>query len=136
MSPFEIVDHTADIGVRVSAPDLEGLFADSAAGMFHVICEGSATGWDAQHRIELTAPDLEDLLVDWLSELLYLFEVRKFVFREAEFESLGETGLAATVRGVNFRGELVGAEIKAVTYHMIDIRRETGGYEVTVYFDL
>lgn len=136
MSPFEIVEHTADVGVRVTAPDLPGLFSDAAAGMFHIICDGQVEGWDAEHRIDLASSDIEGLLVDWLSELLYLFEVRKFIFREAVFVSIGEGGLAAVVRGVQFRGELAGAEIKAVTYHMIDIRRETGGLEVTVYFDL
>lgn len=136
MSPYEIVEHTADAGVHITAPDLAAFFSDAATGMFHIICEGQAHGWDAEHRVELSAPDLEDLLVNWLSELLYLFEVKKFVFHAVTFDSLGETGLIATVRGVNFRGEMAGTEIKAVTYHMIDIRRESGGFEATVYFDL
>jgi SHS2 domain-containing protein len=136
MSPYEIVEHTADAGVRITAPDLASFFTDAATGMFHIICEGQADGWDTEHRIELSAPDLEDLLVDWLCELLYLFEIKKFVFQAVTFDSVGETGIAATVRGVNFRGEMAGAEIKAVTYHMIDIRRESGGFEATVYFDL
>lgn len=136
MAPFEIVESTADIGVRVRADDLETFFEDAARGMFHIICDEPVEGWPAAHEVALDAPDTATLLVDWLSELLYLFEVKKFFFQKAAFHSVGAAGLRATVSGTAFRGELAGTEIKAVTYHLLEVARGAGGYETTVYFDL
>ena len=136
MAPYEIVEHTADEGIRVTAAGLEPFFRDAAAGMFDIMCGGAVDGWDTQHHVSIQAADLEDLLVDWLSELLYLFEVKKFIFQDAVFDSLHDTALEAKVTGLSFRGRLAGSEIKAVTYHLLDIRRVSGVYEATVFFDL
>ena len=136
MAPYEIVEHTADVGVRVRAADLETFFEDAARGMFHIIRDEPVEGWPAGHEVALGAPDTATLLVDWLSELLYLFEVKKFIFEKAVFHSIGDEGLRATVSGMSFRGEIAGTEIKAVTYHLLEVARGAGGYETTVYFDL
>jgi SHS2 domain-containing protein len=136
MVPFEIVEHTADVGVHVRAADLETFFEDAARGMFHIICDEPVEGWPVSHEVALDNPALAELLVDWLSELLYLFEVKKFIFDKAAFHLLGDGGLRATVSGTAFRGEIVGTEIKAVTYHLLEVARAPGGYETTVYFDL
>lgn len=136
MAPFEIVESTADVGVRVRAADLETFFEDAARGMFHIICDEPVEGWPAAHEAALDAPDTATLLVDWLSELLYLFEVKKFIFQKAVFHSIGANALHATVSGTSFRGELTGTEIKAVTYHLLEVSGGEGGYETTVYFDL
>ena len=84
----------------------------------------------------LISSDLEGLLVDWLSELLYLFEVKKFIFEHVAVEHLDEGCLRAVVSGTSFRGRITATEIKAVTSHMLDVRRDAGAFEATVYFDL
>ena len=136
MAPFEIVEHTADAGVRITAPDLETFFADAARGMFHLISDTGVEGWPAQHTVDLAAPDMETLLVDWLSELLYLFEVKKFFFEDVAFEQLEPERLQARVSGISWRGLMSGTEIKAVTHHMLEVSHGLEGYSATVYFDL
>ncbi len=136
MSPFEIVDHRADVGVRVRGGTLAELFADAARAMSFVISERPPEGWPRSHHVELDAPDAEQLLVDWLSELLYLFEVKKFYAREADVESIDTNRLAVTVHGVQMKGVFPCAEIKAVTQHLLSIDRTLDGFETVVYFDL
>jgi SHS2 domain-containing protein len=136
MAPFEIVDHTADVGLHVSGESLGQLFADAASGMFSIISEQPPEGWPESHDVKLDAPDVESLIADWLSELLYLFEVKKFFTTGAEIKSIGENKLEAAVRGVRLRGVMCGTEIKAVTQHLLSVDRTIDGFETTIYFDL
>jgi len=136
MPPYEIVDHTADTGIRVVAPDIEEFFADAACGMFDIIVGGEIEGWPATHEISLESPDIESLIVDWLSELLYLFDVKKFIFSKAQFNELTHNSLRCTARGTSFSGTIVGTEVKAVTHHLLEVRHTTAGYEATIIFDL
>lgn len=136
MSPYELVETTADIGIRVYAADLQSFFADAARGMYAVILDEVIEGWPASHEIELKGPDTEGLLVNWLSELLYLFDVKNFIFSEAEFSELTSKALRATVKGTYFSGTIAGTEIKAVTHHMLEISRTGTGYSATIIFDL
>ncbi|MFA6448720.1 MAG: archease [bacterium] len=133
---FEIVDHRADIGIHVAGETLAELFADAARGMFFVISEQPPEGWPESHIIELEAPETEQLLVDWLSELLYLLEVKKFFAISPEIELIEPTRIKATVGGMRTRGMSLSAEIKAVTHHMLSVDRTLNGYETTIYFDL
>ena len=135
MTPYQIIEHTADVGIRVTGPDMETFFLDAARGMFGVISDEPFEGWDTTHEVSLKAPDIETLLVDWLSELLYLFEVKKLFFSGATFKLLDEHCLQAMISGVNFSGAVTGTEIKAVTYHQLEVRRDAG-FEAVVYFDL
>jgi SHS2 domain-containing protein len=134
--PFEIAEHRADVGIRVRGETLAELFADAARGMFYVICEQPPEGWPESHDVGIEADDIEQLFVDWLSELLYLFEVKKFFASEPEIESIEPTKLKATVKGVRTRGMTCETEIKAVTHHLLSIDRTLNGFETTVYFDL
>ncbi|HOO55446.1 MAG TPA: archease [bacterium] len=136
MAPFKLVEHTADIGIEVEAESIEQLFSDSAAGMFAVISGSPPDGWPESHTIELSAPDTETLLVDWLNELLYMFEVKKFFTTKAELDISDGNRLKATVSGTKFKGIFPGTEIKAVTYHMLSVDRTVDGYETRIYFDL
>jgi len=136
MAPFEIVEHTADVGLHVRGETLEMLFADAARGMFSIISETPPAGRPASHKVELNAPDAESLLVDWLGELLYLFEVKKFFATEPEVRAVEASRLSAVVRGVRLQGVIPGTEIKAVTRHLLNIDRTGNGFETTLYFDL
>jgi SHS2 domain-containing protein len=77
-------------------------------------------------------------LVDWLGELLYLHEVDHLLFREFSIETVGEQGLKAVVRGEPFQEGIhsIKTEIKAVTYHQIQIKEREGGWKAQVIFDL
>ena len=73
----ELVEHTADVGLHVWAPTLEAVFAEAAIGLVGVM--GHGEGSPADEDVEIDAPDLDALFVDWLSEVLFLFEARAMV---------------------------------------------------------
>ncbi len=81
---------------------------------------------------------MDRLMVDWLSELLYLHDVEYLLFKEFTVGSLGEDGLEAVVKGEPFQEgvHVIKTEIKAVTYHQIKVEKEKGGWKAQVIFDL
>lgn len=136
---YELIEHTADLGIHVWAPDLDALFAEAATALVAVM--GEAAGPDVhRERVVLDAPDREALFVDWLSEILFLFEARGVAPREVEIEvAEGQPWtLTATVRGPDaaegFRQH--GPQVKAVTYHALEVRDSPRGVEARVYLDV
>ena len=152
--PFEVLEHRADAGIRVSGATVEEVFVSAAAGMFHVISEEPPPGWDESRKLYMEAGDAAGLLVDWLSELLFLLEVKHFWVtgtsvniieerieekeKDKEGKGRGEKKyiLEAEVKGLRFSGSFSGTEIKAVTYHKLEIIESAEGYETEIYFDL
>lgn len=116
---FETFDHTADLGLRVTAQSLNELFAEAAIGMTSLIVADVA-GVESSHQrsVEISSPDLEYLYFDWLSELLYLFESEGLLAAKAEVE-ITDTSLRATVDVDTFceTRHCRSHEVKAVTYH-------------------
>jgi SHS2 domain-containing protein len=135
---FEIFDHTADLGIRVCADELSGLFEEAGRALFSVLL----TNPDAvrpQERIELEieTSDQADLLHDWLAELLYRFEAERFVAVRFDVE-LAEAGLRAVVHGEQLdpaRHE-PDTEVKAVTYHGLKIEPDGPGWLAEVILDI
>jgi len=138
MKRFEILDHTADIGLIIYGKDLKGLFGNAGEGFFHLITDLEKVRSRVERRIELGGQCLERLLVDWLDELLYLHEVKHLLFKEFSMETVGEQGLKAVVKGEPFQEgiHLIKTEIKAVTYHQIQVKKMDGGWKAQVIFDL
>ncbi|MEW5946353.1 MAG: archease [bacterium] len=133
---FEVLDHTADVGILVRADTLDEFFAEAARGMFSILHERTAEGEAVVHEIRLDAQDMETLLVNWLSELLFLFESRNFVPREFRFSALEPELLEATCVGTAVELPAPGTEIKAVTHHMLRVEYTSDGWEARIYFDL
>lgn len=138
MKKYELIDHTADIAIKAYGKNLSEAFENAAKAMFDIITDNSEVESIGQYDIELEAPDLEQLLVDWLSELLYLNTARNQVFGFFKVE-LDEKNikLKAKVFGDKFdlSKHKIGAEIKAVTYHMLEVRNKRP-YHVQVLFDI
>ena len=139
--PWEEVPHTADWALRVRGDDLRSLFQNAALGMAELIGgEGSADAKPDQRAVTRDAPDLEMLLVDWLTELLVMVEEEGVVFTGIEVGAVdgpgeGETArLAARVTALP--GGAFTKHIKAVTYHNLAIRRSDQGFETTIVFDV
>jgi SHS2 domain-containing protein len=154
------LDHTADVGLAVTAPSLEALFDRAARGLLALLrgadvangaerqaepLEPAATpGADASarkaaapaaQRIDAEAGDPAALLVAWLRELLWLYESQRFAYGGARFETLTETALAADVRGTT-ETRTPDREIKGVTYHGLDVRCNGDGWHARVIFDV
>lgn len=134
----EVVEHTADIGLRVRAEDLNGLFAEAGRGLFSLILDNlDEVRPQTSLDVTLTARPLEDLFFDWLTELLHTFEVRRLVLCSFQVTVNG-TRLAAAVAGEPIdpaRHRLL-REIKAITYHGLSVRRSEQGWMAEVIVDI
>jgi SHS2 domain-containing protein len=138
MKHFEVLDHTADIGLIVYGEDLKTLFENAGKAFFHLITDLKKVKRRVEKRIEIKGENLERLMVDWLSELLYLHDVENLLFKGFKVESVGEGGLKARVKGEPFQEgvHVIKTGVKAVTYHQIEVRKENGRWRAQIIFDL
>ena len=90
---FDILDHTADIGIIAYGVDLKQTFANAATGLFSLITDLDKVVEVTYRDIELTAPDMESLLVDWLNELVYIFDVENMLFKRFDISQLDQNWL-------------------------------------------
>ena len=137
--PYEFFDHTADIGVRVFGATLPELFVHAAQAMYTVLGELEKTGDRRQKTVELHAELLEDLLHDWLAELLYAIEAEHVLYDEFAISNLRSPILTATLSGgpIDFARSHLNEEIKAVTYHRLQVQQQPDGtWQATVIFDV
>jgi SHS2 domain-containing protein len=138
MSPFTILEHPADIGIEARGDDLPAAFGEAAAGMMSLIVDAVSVGTGQSREVAVSASDPEQLLVRWLSEILYLFDAEGFVGREFCVAELTRTTLRATVRGEHLSRprHTTLLDVKAVTYHQVQVQQNEGGALVRVYFDI
>jgi SHS2 domain-containing protein len=135
---FEVFDHTADLGLRIHAPDLNALFADGGQALLSVIVSDSNTVEPRDRlTVRVAGTDLEYLFVDWLDELLFLFESKRFLASEFETQ-LDDTGISATVRGepCDPARHALAHEVKAVTYHGLTVEQSADGWRAEVILDI
>lgn len=139
---LEEIDHTGDIGLQVTADTLPQLFERAALGMFSVLTDLDAVRPVDDTTISAAGRDREALMVRWLSELNYRHTVHDAVYGAFAVESIDETNqgftLTATVRGeaLDPARHPVHTEIKAVTFHGMEIRETSDGWAVQVIFDM
>lgn len=144
---YRWLNHTADVGAVVHAETLEGLFETAAEALADLLTDRAAVEEREERRIEIAAPDLEQLLVRWLTELIGWFEIDGLVYHRFSVRILGECRMEGRAFGEDFEPEAPGEAggpgrhpvrtgVKAVTYHQLKIRRAGGGWEATVIFDV
>jgi SHS2 domain-containing protein len=136
---FEFFDHTADIGAHIYGRTLEELFRHASAALFEALGQFQKSGIRNQRSIELEAPSLEDLLHDWLAELLYEVEANHVLYDELEIQHVDSQGMVALVRGgtIDFTRSQTNEEIKAITYHQLRVEPlPDGTWRATIIFDV
>ena len=131
---FEEVEHTADIAIRVWGKTLGELFAHAAYGMACQLTDVDDVDLTTEVEIDLQADDVEMLLVDWLSELLYLGEREDAVFVDFDISRATPRALRAVARGGHIREHE--AHVKAVTFSQLDVKWVGGRYETIIVFDV
>jgi SHS2 domain-containing protein len=135
---FETFDHTADLGLRARAADLDTLLVEMARALMAVLVENSdAVRPEQPVRIDIAGDDREYLLFDWLKELLTRFELDQMLFRRFEVK-VRPDGLSATAWGEPLdrgRHEL-GHEVKAITYHGLTVQETDGEWLAEVIVDI
>jgi protein archease len=131
--PYALIDHTADIGIRVSAERVEALFEEAACAIADIL-GGRSTVGDEKISIELQGIDRVDLLVRWLQEILFHIEVRGLRLMSAAIHKLDDTKVLGVVHGA-YTDTPLSTEIKAVTYHNLDIICIDNVYVTTIILD-
>jgi SHS2 domain-containing protein len=138
MKRYEIIEHTADIGIRAYGRDLKELFANAAYGCFEVLADLDNVRLLESVDLTLEAENLEELLVSWLRELLYKCDSLQILFKDFQIKRLEQNRIDATARGERLHPQRhrFKAEIKAVTYHELKIEKIAGVWTVQVIFDV
>jgi len=134
---FETIDHTADIGIIAYGADISQAFANAARALFSLITELDNVEEILHRDIELTAPDEESLLVEWLNQLIYLFDTENIIFKRFDITRLSNTRLKARSYGekVDSSKHMLKTGVKAATYHMLQVDKGDG-CRVQVLFDI
>jgi SHS2 domain-containing protein len=134
---FEILNHTADVGIIAYGADLKQAFANAGKALFSLITELDDVKEVLHRDAELTASDEESLLVEWLNELIYQFDTEGILFKRFEITQLDSTRLKARGYGekVNKSRHKIKMGVKAATYHMLKVNKN-GGCSVQVLFDI
>jgi SHS2 domain-containing protein len=132
---YEILPHTADLRIRVQGRTLEEVLRSALRGMRYVMHPRAARrSLDLERPITVAAPDIATLLVDFLSDALTLAHINRQVYPDARIEELSPTTVRATLRGS--RVPRFARDIKAATYHGMEVTRMQDGHEATVVFDV
>lgn len=135
---YKVLDHTADFMVEVEASDLPALFVDAARSMIAILTDPKTVRGRHELSVEVDADSLEQLLVTWLTELIFRHETQLWLFSDFEIEAMTETRLQARVWGEKLdpKRHPIEREIKAVTYHRLGIEQKDGDYRTKIVFDL
>lgn len=137
---FQVLGHTADVRLRVRGRDLPELFTQALRGMASIqkaaVFRGAAgaESLSVRRRVEIASVDVAALLVDFLNEALWLSHTHREAYVEVAFSEFSVSRLVAELRGFPV-GEF-DEDVKAVTYHGLQIRKTDAGYEAEILFDI
>jgi SHS2 domain-containing protein len=135
---FEIIDHTADLGIVVAGSNLKELFQNASHAMMRIMLEEVPEESGETTKISVQGSDLPDLMVRWLGEILYLFEGENRLVTQSKILEITPNHLDARIKTTPFssaKHEIL-TEIKAVTYHQIEVIRKGGVWNARIIFDL
>jgi SHS2 domain-containing protein len=140
---YQLLEHTADAGLEAWGHTPAEAFEQAAFGMFEIALGEHPQKWRgagerAEVRVETSGDDWPDLLVNWLAEMVYLFDTEGFVPRGFRFEECAPPRCSALAGGtlMSDPAEAAGVGIKAVTYHGLAVQVSAGETRVKVIFDI
>ncbi|HET8846253.1 MAG TPA: archease [Ktedonobacteraceae bacterium] len=137
-APYEVFDHTADIGLHAYGQTLPELFAHAAAGMESLMVAPEQVEIQVSREVSVEGHDLVSLLVSWLNELIFLFDTEYLLLKRFEISDFTETSLRASVSGEAYDSQRhdLSSAIKAVTWHEASVEAEAEGYKARIIFDI
>jgi SHS2 domain-containing protein len=135
---FEIIDHTADVGIIVYGADVKELFANAALALFSLITEPESIQEKSHLNLRVSSDERDSLLVEWLNELIYFFDAKHILFNRFDIESLTHNELKATCYGEDFdpMKHKIKRGVKAATYHMLRLDKNNDGYKAQIILDI
>ena len=136
MKRFELIEHTADVGLVAYGRNLAGAFANAAYGLFSIIADLKTVKETQSRSLEIKEEDAESLLFEWLNSLIYLFDTEMLLLKRFDIMDLDEHQLKAICYGEKYdssRHQLK-TGVKSATYHMLKVDAEKN--QVQVIFDI
>jgi len=136
--PYSILEHPADLGIEARGNTLREAFEEAAVGLTSVIVDLDNVGVMIDRILTVEARDVESLLVKWLSELLYLYDGEGFLCKEVHIQQFSPARMEAKVRGEWYAEgkHHTKLDVKAITYHQLEIKEDPSGGSVRVYLDI
>lgn len=138
MKKYELIEHTADIGIKVKGADLKELFKNAALAMFDIIVTKKTKEFTVEQRIKVIqeADSQEELFINWLNELLSLSAIKELIFLDFDIHRLDNGSIEAEAKGESVINYRINTEIKAATYHELKIEPINSGWQAQVIFDV
>jgi SHS2 domain-containing protein len=138
MQPFRTLEHTADVGFEAFGSTRDEVFANAARALMNLIVDLNTIKTSDEVTLEIHGPDPESVLVNWLSEILYLQDAEGWLFRDFEIQSLRDDSLRALARGEKFQRSRhrTKLQVKAITYHQLALETNLQGWRAQVYVDI
>jgi len=135
---YEYIEHTGDLGFKAYGTTREALFSHAAEAFFEALVRLETVQEKEERLIEVEADALDDLMVGWLSELLFLFDTETLLLRRFEITHMKDRSLKATVSGelTDPTRHEIKTGIKAVTYHRLYVKQRAGIWEAQVILDI
>jgi SHS2 domain-containing protein len=137
---YTLLDHTADLGIKIRGTDLTDLFENAGRALIHLLLRIKSPGKTTPLKLSISGDDLADLMVRWLGEILYLFEGDNLVVTSIHIDTLSPStsSLEAELETTPYDPLMheILMEIKAVTYHHIEVVDKGDRWESSVIFDL
>ena len=138
VADYEILEHTADIGFRATAATPAELFRNAALAMMAIAVDPATLSGNQEKNVDVSGDGYPDLLVNWLSEVLYLFDSDEFAGRDFRIDEIDENHLRAALIGEprdpqRHTWELI---IKAITYHQLKVEKADGRWQAEVFLDI
>jgi len=138
MQEFQVLEHTADVGFEALGATREEVFANAARALQSLMVDLESIAPLQETKIQVEGSDAKNLLVNWLSEILYHIDAEHRVFHNFDVRVVGETSVTATARGEPFdrARHQVKLQVKAITYHQLALDQTPAGWRAQVYVDI
>lgn len=146
---YEIIDHTADLGIKVFGKDVNQIFANAGRAFTEIVTDTAMVNENITKEIAADGADLEQLMVNWLHEVLYHFEVGRLILKRFDILEIKQDKLETLFPSPNYSIKALGygetfdinkhvvlTEIKAVTYHQIEVKKIDEEWQARIIFDL
>ncbi len=135
---YELIEHTADFGIRVFGDTAKALFENAANALFDVLTDRSRLQACQQTHRVVEGADWEDLLINWFRELLYLWNGRELLLVDAKIQAIAEYRIEARLDLAPYEPahHVIQADIKAVTYHQAQVKFGPAGWMGQAIFDV
>lgn len=138
MQPFRVLEHTADVGFEAWGATREEVFSNAARALQDLMVDLGDIQPREEVKVEVEGEDAAALLVNWLSQIVYLFDAEGWVFHEFEVQHLEDCCLSALARGEKFdpARHAVKLQVKAVTYHQLALEQTPQGWRARIFVDI